>query len=88
MNPSSALWPQRRIVEQDLERICAAALPWNRFFGKSILITGANGFVPAYMVETLLFLNRVHGAGVHVIALVRNEEKALRRFGVLETAPI
>ncbi len=87
MNPSSALWPQRRIVEQDLERICAAALPWNRFFGKSILITGANGFVPAYMVETLLFLNRVHGAGVHVIALVRNEEKALRRFGVLGNCP-
>ena len=87
MNIPSAAWPQRRIVDLDLERICSAPLPWSRLFGKTILITGANGFVPAYMVETLLFLNKMLDAHAHVIALVRNHERALRRFAGLGSRP-
>lgn len=72
-----------RIVQEDLKKIAAARLPWERLFGKTVLITGANGFVPAYMLETLLFLNDAAQANVHVVALVRNEEKAMRRLGHL-----
>lgn len=71
------------VVEGDLKRIVSSPLPWERLSGKTVLITGANGFVPAYMVETLLYLNDAANAGIHVIALVRNREKALRRFGHL-----
>ena len=71
---------RHRIVEEDLQRIVSSSLPWERFFGKTILISGANGFVPAYMVETLLYLNETVGAGLRVIALVRNRQKAIRRF--------
>lgn len=69
------------VVEEDLNRIVSAGLPWERLFGKTVLISGANGFVPAYMVETLLFLNESVDAGIHVVALVRNSEKAMRRLG-------
>ena len=71
------------IVEEDLQRIVSFPLPWQQFFGKTILISGANGFVPAYMVETLLCLNETAHAGLRVIALARNREKAMRRFSHL-----
>lgn len=71
------------IVEEDLRKIISVELPWTRLFGKTVLITGANGFVPAYMMETLLYLNDVRDAGVRVIAMVRNREKAMRRFAHL-----
>jgi nucleoside-diphosphate-sugar epimerase len=75
------------VLEEDLDRICAAPLPWDRLFGKSILVTGANGFVAAYMIESLLRLNERLGAKIQVIALVRSAEKAMRRFAYLLDRP-
>jgi nucleoside-diphosphate-sugar epimerase len=66
-----------------MRKIVSAGVPWERLFGKTVLITGANGFVPKYMLETLLYLNETANAGIHVIALVRNHEKAMRRLGHL-----
>ena len=72
---------RNRIIEEDLNRITSASLPWAEFAGRTVLISGANGFLPAYMVETLLHLNEQGGrAPTHVIALVRNREKAEVRF--------
>jgi nucleoside-diphosphate-sugar epimerase len=68
------------IIEEDLARICAHDLPWRAFSGKTILISGANGFLPAYMVETLLYLNEIHSLDCQVIGLARNREKAEMRF--------
>ena len=81
------MFERHSIVVKDLERIVASPLPWERLFGKAVLLSGANGFVPAYMVETLLFLNQTAGAGIHVVALVRNAEKAARRFRHLTHEP-
>jgi UDP-glucuronate decarboxylase len=75
------------VVEEDLRRIVSSDFAWDSFFGKTILISGANGFVPAYMVETLHFLNETANAGIHIVALVRNREKAMRRLGHLATRP-
>src|SRR5690349_1517831 len=69
------------VIENDLARICAHDLPWRQFSRKTILVSGANGFVPAYMVETLLYLNETDSSiGCQVIGLVRNREKAEKRF--------
>jgi len=69
------------IVEQDLAAIANAPLPWDAFSGATVLVTGAAGFLPAYMVETLLHLNRTRlDKPAKVIALVRNEERARERF--------
>lgn len=69
------------ILEQDLRAIAAASVPWHFLRGSRLLITGANGFLPSYMVETALHLNEHHHAGIEVLALVRNLAKAERRFG-------
>lgn len=74
------------IKAEDLKNIIAAKLPWQRLYGKTILITGANGFLPAYMVESILLLNENKAnQPIKVIGLVRNIEKAKKRFeGFLE----
>ena len=68
------------IVQEDLERILSAPLPWEDFSGATILVTGAAGFIPAYMVETLLHLNKTLKNPCRVIALVRDYQKAAKRF--------
>ena len=69
------------IVEEDLDTILQADLPWEQFDGKTILVTGAGGFLPAYLVETLLYRNeRLGRTATQVIGLVRSAEKAERRF--------
>jgi UDP-glucuronate decarboxylase len=42
------------ILEEDILRITQADLSWKDLTGKRVLVTGAAGFLPAYMVETLL----------------------------------
>ena len=71
------------VIAEDLKQIVSSRLPWDRLFGKTILISGANGFVPSYMLETLLYLNEVAEAGIRVIALVRDKKRATSRLGHL-----
>ena len=70
----------KKILEEDLESIVSANLPWEEFKNSTVLISGANGFLSAYMVETLLYLNTTRYLNIKVIGLVRNREKALVRF--------
>lgn len=75
-----------KIVDTDIKSILRADIPWQRFNESTVLITGANGFLPAYMVETLLQLNK-RDICVKVIALVRDKEKAEKRFNRWLTFP-
>jgi len=69
------------IISQDCERIVNAKLPWDKLNGKTILISGANGYVPAYFVYSLLTRNDLFDSKIKVIALCRNGKKANERFG-------
>lgn len=70
-----------QIIQEDLDFILSNNLPWESFFGKTVLISGANGLLPSYLVETLLYLNQKNlGTSVKVIGIVRNIEKAKVRF--------
>ncbi|MDZ4816762.1 MAG: NAD-dependent epimerase/dehydratase family protein [Verrucomicrobiota bacterium] len=72
------------VVREDIKKIIESFSGWERFRDKTILISGANGFLPAYMVETLVELNNVFdNIHVKVIALVRNNKKAQKRFSHL-----
>lgn len=73
------------IIEEDVERIISENLPWDKLADTSVLVTGANGMIPSYIVYTLLGLNDTFDLGIKVIALVRNEAKAQSIFGDLLT---
>lgn len=77
-----------KIVEEDIERIIASNLDWEIFRNKVFLVSGASGFLPAYIVETLLQLNKKQkGFNVRVIGLVRNLDKAKTRFAHWSESP-
>lgn len=69
------------VVTEDLQAITSFPLEWESFAGKTVVITGGNGFLPAYMVETLLYLNETRRENsTRVIGVVRNMAKAKERF--------
>jgi nucleoside-diphosphate-sugar epimerase len=69
-----------KIVKEDIEWIISQNIDWERFRNKSVLISGANGFIPGYMVDTLMYLNMTQCLNCDVICLMRNRQKAKERF--------
>jgi nucleoside-diphosphate-sugar epimerase len=68
------------ILEDVEDIVSVTSVDWNLLSGKRVLITGASGFLPAYLVETLLYLNRTIGLNIYITALVRNRENYIKRF--------
>ena len=63
------------IIEKDIENIKEEKLPWGELENKTVLVSGANGFIPSYIVRTLLSIDNAK-----VIAVVRNKQKAETKF--------
>lgn len=72
-----------RPVYDDILDVATAALPWERLRGKTVLITGAAGFIGFYLTTALLIRNDLYDDNIKVIALVRNNKKCDERFGDL-----
>lgn len=68
------------IVDADIDRVLDVSLPWDRLKNAHVLVTGANGFIPAYFVDLLMRMNRAGDMDIRVTALVRNADKAAKRF--------
>lgn len=59
------------------------------FQNKTILISGASGFLPAYIVDFLMYLNsNYNNQQTKIICLVRNMPKALKRFESYIDSPL
>jgi UDP-glucuronate decarboxylase len=71
------------IIAGDVTEIVQRDLPWEQLDGAHVLVTGASGMLPSYVLHTLLALNDSRGARITVHALVRNEEKAHRMLGAV-----
>lgn len=69
------------ILMEDLRIIAESDIPVSDFDGKTVLVTGATGLVGANMVRALLAINAYRNSDIHVLALVRNPEKAKRLLG-------
>ena len=77
------------IVKEDISFILNNFSSWEKLRGKTILISGANGFLPAYMVEVLFALNNLNPSyKIKVVCLVRNQAKAKERFKDLVDNPL
>jgi nucleoside-diphosphate-sugar epimerase len=69
------------IIEEDIAAILEEKIAWERFLGKTVLISGAAGFLPAYMATALLELGRRNPSNrPKVVGLVRNLPAAHARF--------
>lgn len=70
-------------IYTDIEEIVNRQLPWEQLANKHVLITGASGFIGYYLVSTLLYLNDTFNYKIKVQALVRNKNRAQKKFGEL-----
>lgn len=68
-------------IYNDILTVANAELPWSKLNNKTILITGAGGFIGYYLTMAMLIRNDLYGDNIKVIALVRNKEKTEKRFG-------
>jgi len=69
------------IIQEDLQRMCEARLPWRELDGKTVLVTGATGMLASYVTWLLLYLHEHAGIHVSIVALCRNRQRAEQYFG-------
>lgn len=54
---------------------------WENFRNTSVLITGATGMLPSYMLWTFIYLNEYQNYGITIYAVVRDKERANKVLG-------
>lgn len=80
--------PADSILQEDLEIVASSPLlPLDALRGKTLLVTGATGLVGSQTVRALAACNRLRGANITILALVRSPEKARQVFGDLLERP-
>lgn len=72
------------IVKADIEKIAKAKLSWHKLENKTVLVTGATGFIGSFIIHSLMKKNECDCLNVKVIALVRNAQKARQAYGEYE----
>lgn len=66
---------------EDLQEIASTGIDWDRLKNKTVLITGANGFIAYYIIMAMLLKNDTEAWGICVRGLVRNRKKAEEKYG-------
>lgn len=68
------------LIDGDAKTIACADINWKKLNGKTVMVSGATGYVSQYIIHGLLKKNDLFRSGIKVIAFCRNKEKADRRF--------
>lgn len=71
------------VVQEDLFEIVSDEINWSCLENARILVSGAAGFLPSYMIYTILYLNDTRGLDCKIVGMVRNLKKARDRFGAI-----
>lgn len=64
---------------EDIKRVAALELPWEKLANKSILISGATGLIGSCLIDVIMKRNE-QGLNCRVYALGRSRERAMERF--------
>lgn len=64
----------------DFDKVTSENSPWILNANKTFLITGATGLVGTTFIKYLSYLNEKYHTNYKIIAMVRNKEKAIKRF--------
>lgn len=71
-----------RIILEDCQNLYQESLvDWSCFCHTSVLVTGACGMLPSYMIWMLIYLNEYKSFDIHITALCRDAGRASEVFG-------
>ena len=69
------------LLIDDFEKIIDnKKIRWKVLKNKTILITGANGFIASYIIYFLIFLNQKYNFNIKIILIGRNKKKLNEKF--------
>ncbi|MBQ8527254.1 MAG: NAD-dependent epimerase/dehydratase family protein [Lachnospiraceae bacterium] len=71
------------IIMEDLERIAAEPIEWDKLRGKSVLISGVNGLIASYIARMIFHLNDTQKMGIRLYGIARNEDKTRKKWGAM-----
>lgn len=72
---------QGNIITEDIRLVSDTEfIDWDKLKGKTILVTGATGLIGASFIKSLNFANKKRNLGLKILGLVRDREKAEKRF--------
>lgn len=81
------MWIENNIFHEDMQNVAEAGyIPWKKLQDKTILITGATGLIGFNLVSALAYVALYKDIALKIIALVRDEEQAKKRFHEILTA--
>lgn len=68
-------------VQTDVETLANdPKIPWNIFYGKTVMITGATGLIGNQITKAFACHNRIYNANIKIKAVVRDIKKAEKIF--------
>lgn len=73
----------KKSVYANFEDIANAPISWDKLKDKTLLLTGAGGFIGYYMTCGILLRNDLYGDNIKVLALERFGDFARKKFGKL-----
>ena len=69
--------------QDDMEQIINSNIDFEKYRSRTVFITGATGFIGSSLTKSLLCANRKKNLKIHIVAAIRNKEKARKIYGVL-----
>lgn len=73
------------VMQEDVEELVTEFTVSEELGNSTVLVTGATGLLGGQIVKTLSAFNRLKNLKIHIIAYVRNEEKARKMYEHLIT---
>jgi nucleoside-diphosphate-sugar epimerase len=74
------MFTNNELYKNDVEKSGNEPINWEILKNKSILITGASGLIGTFLIDILMYRNNNYHDNITIYAVVRNMEKARRRF--------
>lgn len=75
------------LYQEDIKYVAELDIPWEKFQGKSIMISGATGMIGSFLVDVIMYKNIINGLNCTIYALGRNENRAKERFEYCYNSP-
>lgn len=71
---------EHQLYQNDIKTAGTLPLNWKKLADRTIMISGATGMIGSFLIDVIMYQNRIAGLHCKVIALGRNIQKAQHRF--------